>query len=82
MNTEPNVYEVGVDATHFWFFRYDKRELVRCPHAGCGGSPELVATTEAAPLSLLVEKDAVYWATGGALNDGGFDAYSVWRLAK
>jgi hypothetical protein len=80
--TESNVQEVAVDATHFWFLRRDKGELVRCPHSGCGGQPEVVAKTGHSPEALLVTDDASYWTAGGPLGDGGFEEPFVYRLAK
>ena len=84
LHTTPDLNGVAADDTYVYFTSGTGGLVGRCPHAGCGGNPTVLASNQTNPHALLVTKDAVYWATD-ALPAGGADAGTppaIWRVMK
>ncbi len=84
LHTFPDMNGVAVDDTYVYFTSGTGGIVGRCPQAGCGGNPTVLASNQTNPHALLVTKDAVYWATD-LLPPVGADAGTppaIWRVMK
>lgn len=71
---------IAADGDYFyWQSAYD---LYRCPNAGCGATPEVVAAEQRGTTSMSFQDDFVYWEQDTYDNDGNVKASRLFRAPK